>query len=48
MPDPRQPLLALLQGANVQAYRLTKSTFALSYQFTWRVPGEHAAHEEVA
>lgn len=38
----------LYPGADVQAYHLTKSTVALSYQFTWRIPSEDAPHEEVA
>ena len=38
----------LYTGADAQAFQLTMSTLALRYQFTWRVPCEDAAHEEVA
>jgi hypothetical protein len=39
----------LYPDANMQAFQLTLSTLALSYQFTWRVPCEYAAqHQEVA
>jgi len=38
----------LYTGTDAQAFRLTMSTLALSYRFTWRVPCEDAAHEEVA
>src|SRR6266852_210881 len=38
----------LYPGADVQVYQLTKSTLALSYQFTWCAPCEYATHEEVA
>jgi len=38
----------LYAGADALAFQLAMSTLALSYQFTWRVPCEDAAHEEVA
>jgi hypothetical protein len=38
----------LYVGADTQAFQLTMSTLALSYLYTWRVPCEYAAHEEVA
>lgn len=38
----------LYAGAHSQAFRLARTMLALSYQFTWRVSCEDAAHEEVA
>jgi hypothetical protein len=38
----------LYAGADAQAFQLAMSTLAFRYQFTWRVPCEDAAHEEVA
>ena len=38
----------LYAGADAQAFQRALSTLALRYQFTWRVPCEDAAHEEVA
>jgi hypothetical protein len=38
----------LYAGADTQAFQLTMSTLAISYLYTWRVPCEYAAHEEVA
>ena len=38
----------LYAGASPQAFHLAQAMLALSYQFTWRVLGEDAPHEEVA
>jgi hypothetical protein len=37
----------LSAGADAQAFQRALSTLAFCYQFTWRVPCEDAAHEEV-
>ncbi len=38
----------LYAGANPQVFHLAQTRLSLSYQFTWRVPCEDAAYEEVA
>src|SRR6476646_938808 len=38
----------LYTGSDALAFQLAMSKLVLRYQFTWRVPCEDAAHEEVA